>query len=207
MKTVTVKCTFIEEVLGSMPTNENLYSDYIASKAPSKEKAEEELEGLEDMEMPEGLTTAFYKLPDGTPCLLDYHIKGFFKDACQMLRRCAKEGYEGAKACGKVSAYKKEIDGCLFVEPRYIPFDMHGMKLDVCERSLRASTPQGERNALAASESVPEGSTLTFKITLLKPSLLDMCKECLDYGVFRGMGQWRNSGKGRFTYEILEETD
>lgn len=27
--------------------------------------------------------------------------------------------------------------------------------------------------------------------------------EWLDYGKLRGLGQWRNSGKGRFTYEIL----
>ena len=28
--------------------------------------------------------------------------------------------------------------------------------------------------------------------------------EWLDYGILRGIGQWRNSGKGRFTYEVLE---
>lgn len=27
--------------------------------------------------------------------------------------------------------------------------------------------------------------------------------EWLDYGKLRGIGQWRNSGKGRFTYQIL----
>jgi hypothetical protein len=26
----------------------------------------------------------------------------------------------------------------------------------------------------------------------------------MDYGVLRGTGQWRNSGKGRFTYELIE---
>ena len=29
--------------------------------------------------------------------------------------------------------------------------------------------------------------------------------ECLDYGKLRGLSQWRNSGKGRFTYEVLEQ--
>ena len=28
-------------------------------------------------------------------------------------------------------------------------------------------------------------------------------REWLDYGALRGIGQWRNSGKGRYTYEIL----
>ena len=30
-------------------------------------------------------------------------------------------------------------------------------------------------------------------------------REMLNYGQLRGFGQWRNSGKGRFTYEVLEE--
>jgi len=28
--------------------------------------------------------------------------------------------------------------------------------------------------------------------------------EWLNYGALRGIGQWRNSGKGRFSYEITE---
>lgn len=28
--------------------------------------------------------------------------------------------------------------------------------------------------------------------------------EWLNYGAMRGIGQWRNSGKGRFTYEVLD---
>lgn len=28
--------------------------------------------------------------------------------------------------------------------------------------------------------------------------------EWLEYGQLRGIGQWRNSGKGRFSYEITE---
>ena len=29
--------------------------------------------------------------------------------------------------------------------------------------------------------------------------------EWLEYGYFRGIGQWRNSSKGRFCYEILDD--
>lgn len=29
--------------------------------------------------------------------------------------------------------------------------------------------------------------------------------EWLDYGILRGLGQWRNSGKGRFSYVVTEE--
>jgi len=28
-------------------------------------------------------------------------------------------------------------------------------------------------------------------------------REWLDYGKLKGFGQWRNSGKGRFSYEII----
>ncbi len=90
------------------------------------------------------------------------------------------------------------------VFPREIPYDLHGMKLDFCERPLRAQTPMGERVSIAKSESVPAGSTAEFEIQCLDPKLEDMVRECLDYGVLRGLGQWRNSGKGRFEWEEVK---
>lgn len=109
------------------------------------------------------------------------------------------------KACAGIKAYKKVIDGLIFVYPRQIPIDLHGMKMDTCERPLRASTPMGERTSIAKSESVPEGSTLQFEITCLDPHLEECVIECLNYGKLRGLSQWRNSGKGRFTWECVEE--
>ena len=32
-----------------------------------------------------------------------------------------------------------------------------------------------------------------------------LLKEWLDNGIDRGLGQWRNSGKGRFIYKMLDE--
>ena len=64
---------------------------------------------------------------------------------------------------------------------------------------------QGERVSLANSEEIPEGSTIEFEIKLLDKSLYGVVLEWLDYGELRGLGQWRNSGKGRFTYELLED--
>lgn len=72
-----------------------------------------------------------------------------------------------------------------------------------CSRPLRAMTMQGERVSIAKSESVPAGSTLTFTLLILDDKLEDVVTECMNYGILRGMGQWRNSGKGRFTYEAV----
>ena len=48
---------------------------------------------------------------------------------------------------------------------------------------------------------------MTFDIRLLLPEHKKAVIEMLDYGKLRGFGQWRNSGKGRFTYQILDERD
>jgi len=33
-----------------------------------------------------------------------------------------------------------------------------------------------------------------------------MVMECLEYGKLKGIGQWRNSGKGKFIFELEEES-
>ena len=72
------------------------------------------------------------------------------------------------------------------------------------ERPLRASTAQGERVCLASSETVPEGTTQEFDIVVMRDALLPYVIEWLKYGEMRGMGQWRNSGCGRFMFRFQE---
>ena len=199
-----VKLTLQEEALGLLPAKEDVHKEYIASRAPDAKTLEEEIveRGVDAVD--EKGMTIFPRLADGTPYYFDYQIKGFFKDACQMLARAGKNGYEGGKACAALKAYRKAIDGTLFVKPRRIPIDTCGMMMDSCSRPLRAMTMQGERVSLAKSETVPDGSTLEFEIICLDPNLEPMVRECLDYGILRGIGQWRNSGKGTFTWEELD---
>ena len=103
----------------------------------------------------------------------------------------------------KIKAYKKEIDGLIFITDRENPIEFEG-EVQTVQRPLRASTPQGERIALASSEAVPAGATLVFEVALLNPDAhKDLVIEWLDYGRLRGMGQWRNSGAGRFNYELI----
>ena len=106
-------------------------------------------------------------------------------------------------ASSKIKAYKKEIDGLIFVKEREIPIIFDG-EIESCQRPLRAQTAQGERVALANSETVPAGSTIEFTIQLMCDTHEKAVREWLDYGVFRGIGQWRNSGKGKFEWSEVE---
>lgn len=195
-KEIKVRITFIEEVLGTSSNNPEIHREYIASKAPDAAKISEEVEAIGVEDVVEKGMTVFPRTNDGKPFFWDYQIRGFFKDACSSLKKVT--GSESSK----IKAYKKEIDGLIFVEPRVIPFNLSG-EIGECQRPLRASTAQGERIALSHSETVPAGSTVEFTILLLNASHEKAVREWLDYGRLRGIGQWRNSGKGKFTWEEI----
>lgn len=196
MESLKVKITFLEEVLGTSPNNEEIFREYIASKSPDAMTIEEEVAALGIDETTEQGMTVFPRNKDGQPFLYDYQIKGFFKDTCGALARVK------TTESSKIRAYKKIIDGLIFPAPREITLNVNGT-IGSCQRPLRASTPQGERVALANSETVPAGTTCEFEIMTFDSSYEDQIKEWLDYGVFRGIGQWRNSGKGRFKWEEI----
>lgn len=191
-----IRITFFEELLGTASANPDIHREYIASKAPDAESLKEEVEAIGVDAALEKSMTVFPRNEDGQPILFDYQVKGFFKDSTAALRKVP-----GSKA-SKVKAYKKEIDGLLFVSPRMIPLDMP-TPLSTCSRPLRAQTAQGERVALSTSEAAPAGTTVELTVTALTKDMFELAKECLDYGALRGIGQWRNSGKGRFTYEVI----
>ena len=198
MKTLKVKVTFIEELLGTASANPEIHKEFIASNAPDAPSMEEEVAAIGVEEVFEKGMTVFPRDAEGHPIAWDYQWKGFFKDACGSLRKVPKS------ECGKIKAYKKEIDGLIFPAPRAIPIKFDG-EIGLCQRPLRGQTAQGERVALATSECIPAGATMEFEIQMLLPDHEKAIREMLNYGQLRGFGQWRNSGKGRFTYEILEE--
>ena len=213
MKLLNIEWTFIEGLLGTAPADNEIYLNYLASKAPEEvREAEYEALGLGNESVIEEFDrklTIFPRLKGGVPFQYDYQVKGFFKDACGMLSRLTgKDPETGKKAkavneSSKMKAFKKEIDGNIFVFPRCIPIEFDG-ELTICQRSLRAATPMGERVALSASEEAPAGSKMNFWVLCLNDSHVKAVLEWMDYGVLRGTGQWRNSGKGRFTYEVIE---
>ena len=199
MEKIRVRITLAEAMLGTSPNNEEIYREFFAPKAPNEATADEEAEALaREQEGIKGMTV-FPRTEDGRPFLYDYMIKGFFKDSCQMLARL-KNGNESSK----LKAFKKVIDGLIFPAPREIPIIFDG-EIGVCQRPLRAQTAQGERVALAMSESVPAGATLEFTVKCLDPKLIPAVREWLDYGEVRGLGQWRNSGAGRILWDELDD--
>lgn len=209
MKKVNVKITFLEGILGTSSADPEIYTRFIGAKAPDAVSVEEEVEALGAESIVERGTTVFPRDDDGTPFLYDYQIKGFFKDACSMLSRLSEKDPETGKKkkakneSGKLTAYKKVIDGLIFVEPRKIRLESPG-PVTICQRPLRAQTAQGERVALSSSEELPAGTTVTMTIICMDDSHWAAVEEWLNYGSFRGIGQWRNSGKGRFAWEVLD---
>lgn len=266
MRTINVHVQFLEEILGTASSDPDIHRRFIASKAQDAPKIEEEVAAIGADAVEERGTTVFPRTPDGRPMYFDYQIKGFFKDACGMLRRVS--GYRSKD----LRAYKKEIDGLIFPAPRMIPLNVpdatwttgagatvtvtpvygcdevnvtlvatdrghgpvearlladghdtgmvatldagngwshtfHGLRrwwVGECQRPLRAQTAQGERVALAHSEALPAGTTLDMQVACLVDDDVKYVLEWLQYGAMRGIGQWRNSGKGRFACRVTE---
>lgn len=206
MKKIEVEITFLEPVLGTWPANPNVAREFIASKSPDAATIEDEVAALGAEAAADKAMTVFPRDEEGRPVLYDYMLKGFFKDACGMLGRIGGKTEAGKKKAvnesGKLTAYKKVIDGLIFVGPRMIRLEVNGAMRE-CQRPLRAQTPQGERVSLANSEEIPAGSRCQFEVLCMDDAHVAAVREWLDYGQLRGLGQWRNSGKGRFIWREL----
>lgn len=198
MKYINVRLTLTEEALGMTPTDAEVHETYIASKAPDAPSIEEEIEAMGVDEVVDKQKTVFPKLPDGTPFFWDYQLRGMIKESIGMLNRAT------GIFTKKVAAYKKIVDGLIFVTDRKIPIHLSGDQGN-CQRPLRAQTAQGERVALANSDTIPEGSWIEFTFELWQDDLVDVVRECLNYGRRHGLAQWRNSGKGTFVWDELDD--
>lgn len=208
MQEIKVRATFTDEVLGTSSNNPEIHDEFIASKAKdpdgksNAEKRAEEIDAIGVGNYIEKQMTVFPRTEDGKPFIWDYQIKGFFKDTCAALKK------DKSTKSSKLAAFKKIIDGCVFIKERKLVIQNY-KRIGECQRPLRGQTPQGERIALAHSETVPEGSYIEFTVQAFEADakgakLVDLISEWLAYGKFRGLLQWRNSGKGRFTTAVLE---
>lgn len=114
MKKIKVKLTFVEPVLGTWPSNQNIAREFIASKSPDAATVEDEVAALGADAVADKGMTVFPRNEKGEPVLYDYQVKGFFKDSCGMLSRIGGKTETGKKKAvnesGKITAYKKVID-------------------------------------------------------------------------------------------------
>lgn len=222
MKKIKVKITTTEPMLGMTPASPELYEQFLALKekkldvrrALNEEKKEEELQALrlerdEQAQENRGITV-FPRDTDGTPIFWDFHFKGFLKDTFKALLQSGDK--EWSKTACPLNPYNvaKRVDQLMFPEPRRIRIDIpEGTEITRYSRPLRKPDTRNreiESSAIASSECIDAGATLEVTFTILNDQYLKYVKYALDYGKFRGLGQRRNDGFGRFTYEIVEES-
>lgn len=196
-----VRIKLIEDMLGTACQNKDVHREYIASKSKDAEKVEAELEALPAETLMDKALTVFPRDEHGNAFLYDYQFKGFLKDAVGLLLELEPGEIKVGKTKLSKFTHKRLVDNYVFVSPRKITLCPVG---EICTRPLRADTMQGERVALASSETVPAGTEFECEITVMAPALEPLIVKCLDYGKLKGIGQWRNSGKGRFTWEEVK---
>ena len=92
---------------------------------------------------------------------------------------CDEKSNEDSKRCGKKIAVKEEIDIAGLVKAAV----EYTMKKAIPEESEHATGSQGAASSTGSQ---------------------DAASATGDYGAMRGLGQWRNSGKGRFQWEELK---
>ena len=215
---ITIEITFIEPIYGSLPGDKEIYKKFIASKAPDapnrSERLKEEIDSIGLNETMENGMTGFARNRDGDPILLSYVIKGFFKAAANATNLCVAKTDKLY-----LTQYKAKIDKLIHVTPTgeldrkdtglilEVPEDREDEALEIIQRPLRAETAQGPRVALASSETLPEGTKLTCVVTILGDALAAYIPTWLNYGQYNGLGQWRNSGKGRFAWEEVDRKE
>jgi hypothetical protein len=204
-KTYNVKLTFEEPLLGTVPKSERVYTDYIASRVTKRldeqglidpdtahALASEEIESASMAEEARGWT-GFHTDENG-PFLYDYQIKGFIKEAGNLIKDFAEV---------KVKNLRSKLDNYCFVWPRRVR--LSDIEPEPLERPLRAMTMQGPRVSLVRSDMIRAGSTIEFQLRVLPSEINKALLEFIfDFGEFKGLGQWRNGSYGRFTYELTE---
>jgi len=199
-----IKVTLIREMLGTQSANINLFADFILSKCDDDNKKKQELETAEHKE--EAGTTIFPRDENGELIMWDYQFKGFLKEAGDSIRLCkgSEVGLKGGKG-KKWGSIKSKIDRFVLVSPRMIRLGKTEPD-NICERPLRCETMQGPRISVSRSEVVNAGTSFEIEIEVMdnSPVTEAMVEEMLDYGKWKGLLQWRNSGRGRFKWERLD---
>ena len=98
------------------------------------------------------------------------------------------------------------VDRGVFVGPRKCLINIpEGSEMGYCERPIRIEKFPKDITSLKSSETVPADSTIKFRVGILNDDDEKYVLACLHYGYLRGFGEWRNSGKGRFVFDVYNE--
>ena len=198
-----IKIWFFTELLGSLPANPEIYTEYIASKALDAPTVQDELSMLPQEEVVNKGTTVFLVRTKGKDagkvCLASYCLLGFFKEKTKYLRQETGSGFD------KFTNYKGKIDGNFAIDKPFITLEIpEGTELGTCQRPLRAETAAGPRVAIASSQSCPPGTSMEFELNIFNRDFNKYAYKCLEKGFWNGMCQWRSGGKGRFIFEVWD---
>ena len=137
MLELTYRITLIEPMLGTVPKSKEVFTRYIANERTGEDEIANVPEG-------EGSGYTGFFTDDEGIFLYDYHIKGFLKEAGNVLKESVK-----------VKALRSKLDNFVFVFPRKIR--LQDFPDGVLERPLRGMTAQGPRVSLAKSDMVNAG--------------------------------------------------
>lgn len=199
--TYKVRYTLLEPMLGTVPKNKDIYTDYLADKALKNQTPQI----VSDQTVDDLITEEVETVPESTErgytgfhtdyngiFVYDYLIKGHLKEAGNVLKDILK-----------VKNLRSKLDSYLFVRPRrvYLKAAPDGS----IERPIRAMTAQGPRVSLIKSDYVDAGLTFEVSIVVLHHSEINrkLLEQLLEYGQLQGLGQFRNGSYGRFEAEIL----
>lgn len=193
LETLSVTIRFTEPMLGTAPSNPEVYKKFIESKKPVKHAGEDETATVEES-AEQGPGYTMIRSDEKGLFLYDYMVKGFLKEWFNVL----KDNFKVRNARAKL------VTG-VYIFPRRIYLTRAGETLKeadgVLERPLRAQTMQGPRVTLAKSDLVEAGTQLSFQVKFFKNSEIkrDMLEAVLrECGQFQGLGQWRGGSYGRF---------
>ena len=227
MTTIRVKCTLIEEALGLNAADPDIHAKFVELKKAKLKKAEaDEISANLDKEHDEikrmaderrklkndidslrtdaaenSLSVFFIDEETKKPYFTKHQIRGYIKDKFTILKELKRGSFATFKKMPKTVVNRQ-----VFVGPDKILIDLPpGEEMGRCTRPIRIEKFPVEENSIKVSESVPAGSTLKFSVGILDDSLKDCVIEALEYGALHGLGQWRNSGKGRFHFAIWDE--
>lgn len=193
----------ISEVLGAPITDE----EFEHLKEGDFDKIANLRESMKELD--EKGITCFFRNPEDnkTVCIGSHMILGFLKAAGEAISKTLPK--KNGKVLHSASYTSGLLNQHVTITPKFINASKDILreesgKPQYLQRSLRAMTAQGPRISLAKSEVLPKETAFSFEIKVMKNSQVneDVLKTMLSYGELKGLGQWRNAGKGQF--EVVE---